>query len=103
MVMITSWRQCNVKNNYNIQLPMKYAHSSYMKNKITTFHIKEATKRCKVFKKLFCEVRHLSTMELPSLIYDHFLYPERSSPNTQIFNNIKYRAGLTYVLLESMP
>lgn len=34
------------QNNHNIQLPMKYAHSSYMKNKVTTFHIKEATKRC---------------------------------------------------------
>lgn len=77
--MITSWRQSNVKNIYNIELPMKYAHSSCTKNKITTFHIKEATKRCTII-----PFYYGGTMELHSLIYDHFLYPERSSFNTKI-------------------
>lgn len=77
--MITSWRQSNVKNNYNIELPMKYAHSSCTENKITTFHIKEATKRCTII-----PFYYGGTMELHSLIYDHFLYPERSSLNTKI-------------------
>lgn len=75
------------------------------KTKSQCFTLKKQQKDVQVFlfKKLFCVVRQLSTMELPSLIYDHFLYLERSSPNTQIFNNIKYHAGLTYVLFESMP
>lgn len=49
------------------------------KTKSQHFTLKKQQKDVQLFpfKKLFYKGRQLSTMELHSLIYDHFLYPER--------------------------